>query len=120
MTERQKQVRVSYLPMPLNQAKKILRMVEEAKAGRMESLKGATPEELVLVLDAVKQKQLRDKQYLAKSKHQSTLSDSPELPSLENRMAFVQAGVGFGELFQRAGLTLAAIEAGPLLGTNRK
>ena len=102
--------------MPLTQAKKILAMVEEAKAGRMEALKGSTEEELVLVLEAVKQKQLRDKRYLAKSKNQSKLSDIPELPSLENRLAFAQTGVGSGELFQRVGLTLSAIEAGPFCG----
>lgn len=71
------------------QAKRIVRLAEEACAGRLQALESVPADELGLVLEAVQRKRENDAKYLSTANKRRKLREMPTLPSILHKPMFV-------------------------------
>lgn len=71
------------------QAKRIVRLAEEACAGRLQALESVPADELGLVLEAVQRKRENDAKYLSMANETRKLREMPTLPSILRKPMFV-------------------------------
>ena len=68
------------------QAKRIVRLAEEACAGRLQALESVPADELGLVLQAVQRKRENDAKYLSMASKRRKLREMPTLPSILHKL----------------------------------
>ena len=101
------------------QAKHIIRLAEEACAGRMDALNNLPEEDLQLVLEAVTRKREADAKYLLKHSKRQTLRELPSAPDIQNALFHAQdpallAEPGFANSCAAKGLQSSNMKAARL------